>query len=163
MRTWISEMFLWEHGGKSASDPELNSPWAEEEGDGGVRKSAEMLSPHLLQHLASNSRTVGIFFFFYSGKAVIHSNNLHGYISNFQIQCFIIMIWFNVIKWSKIYVTVNKLQSLWIREKYKFRLQIIVFKKNRSGETISWNCYKILKNYCFNKTTDLYISHIAKI
>lgn len=64
MRTWISEMFLWEHGGKSTSDPELNSPWTEEEGDGGVKESAEMLSPHLLHHLASNSRTVGIFFFF---------------------------------------------------------------------------------------------------
>lgn len=41
------------------TDPELNSPWAEEEGDGGVRESAEMLSLHLLHHLASNSRPVG--------------------------------------------------------------------------------------------------------
>lgn len=52
------------------TDPELNSPWAEEEGDGGVRESAEMLSLHLLHHLASNSRPVGGIL--YAGKAMIH-------------------------------------------------------------------------------------------
>lgn len=41
LRNWISEMVLWE---RDSTDLALNSPWTEEEGDGGVRESAEMLS-----------------------------------------------------------------------------------------------------------------------